>query len=693
MSVSSTTAKVTFAGNNSTTVFNFSFTIFLNSDLVVTFRNSSGVESTLSEGSGATNYSVSVSSLPGNGSITYPASGSTKLQANERLTIKRVLPLTQTIDLQNQGGYFPDVQETGFDKGVLISQQIDEEVDRSVKLPIWTSGVDPTLPVPTANTVFGWNSDATSLITGPTIDTIAGATASAAAAATSASQAATHLDTFQDIFLGAASSDPSTDLDGNALQDGAIFFDTTLNVLKVFDLGNTVWKQTTPTTSQQTNIDAAVADATDIGLVAGSITNVNLTGGSIANVNAVAADQADIGTVASNLNGSNTIGSVAGNITNVNAVAGNSTNINAVNTDPLKSNINAVAADASDIGTVATDLSGSDNIGTTASNIGSVNTTAGAVSNINTTASNISSVNSVAAISTDVSAVAAVASQVSAVAAQFVPYTFSNSTNTSTNPGSGRFTYNNVSAANTTEVAVSDIDKDGTNTRAYILYFDDSTNVSSKGTIVLRSGDKDVAWYNITSLSAETGFVRLQVTFLSGSPNTFSNNEDAFLGFSRTGDKGADGAGSGDVSGPGSATNNALARFDTTTGKLLQNSTATLSDSGALSTANVTLTGSTQHGVLLGGGSGAAVASTALGSAGQALTSNGAGSAPTYQDIPGGPGVSSSGTAEFIRENAATISGNVSITAARNAFSAGPITIASSATVTIPANSRYHIIG
>jgi hypothetical protein len=41
-------------------------------------------------------------------------------------------------------------------------------------------------------------------------------------------------------------------------------------------------------------------------------------------------------------------------------------------------------------------------------------------------------------------------------------------------------------------------------------------------------------------------------------------------------------SGVGDVVGPGSATDNALARFDSTTGKLIQNSTVTLDDTGAL---------------------------------------------------------------------------------------------------------------
>lgn len=46
-------------------------------------------------------------------------------------------------------------------------------------------------------------------------------------------------------------------------------------------------------------------------------------------------------------------------------------------------------------------------------------------------------------------------------------------------------------------------------------------------------------------------------------------------------------AGGGDVVGPASSTDNAVARFDLTSGKLLQNSAATLSDSGVLQTAEV----------------------------------------------------------------------------------------------------------
>ena len=50
---------------------------------------------------------------------------------------------------------------------------------------------------------------------------------------------------------------------------------------------------------------------------------------------------------------------------------------------------------------------------------------------------------------------------------------------------------------------------------------------------------------------------------------------------------GAGGSGSGNVVGPASATDNAVVRFDGTTGELIQNSNATLSDAGTLNVLNI----------------------------------------------------------------------------------------------------------
>lgn len=56
-----------------------------------------------------------------------------------------------------------------------------------------------------------------------------------------AEQAAVHFDNFDDKYLGSKSSDPTVDNDGNALIDGALYYDTASNNLKVYDLGTTTW--------------------------------------------------------------------------------------------------------------------------------------------------------------------------------------------------------------------------------------------------------------------------------------------------------------------------------------------------------------------------------------------------------------------------------------------------------------------
>ena len=110
-------------------------------------------------------------------------------------------------------------------------------------------------------------------------------------------------------------------------------------------------------------------------------------------------------------------------------------------------------------------------------------------------------------------------------------------------------------------------------------------------------------------------------------------------------------AGTGDVVGPGSSTDNAIARFSGVTGKLLQNSVATLSDAGALATASLTLTtdlavadggtglsSATAFAVLCGGTTSTAAFQSiaSVGTSGQVLTSNGAGALPTFQAAGGG---------------------------------------------------------
>ena len=58
---------------------------------------------------------------------------------------------------------------------------------------------------------------------------------SASAAATSATNAAASYDSFDDRYLGAKATPPTLDNDGDALITGALFFDTSANLMKVYD--------------------------------------------------------------------------------------------------------------------------------------------------------------------------------------------------------------------------------------------------------------------------------------------------------------------------------------------------------------------------------------------------------------------------------------------------------------------------
>ena len=145
--------------------------------------------------------------------------------------------------------------------------------------------------------------------------TKAGEAATSATGAENAKNAAeAALDTFDDKFLGSKSSDPTVDNDGNALTDGALYFNTTLNVMKVYDLGNTSWKQLVPTTSQQANIDTVAGNNTNINHVAGQISPTN-------NIATVAGDSSDIQSLAGITNLNNLANSYASVVTAANNLA------------------------------------------------------------------------------------------------------------------------------------------------------------------------------------------------------------------------------------------------------------------------------------------------------------------------------------------------------------------------------------
>ena len=110
---------------------------------------------------------------------------------------------------------------------------------------------------------------------------------------------------------------------------------------------------------------------------------------------------------------------------------------------------------------------------------------------------------------------------------------------------------------------------------------------------VTNAGSSSAATFNFGIPAGATGAAGSAATIAVGTVSTGAAGSSATVTnvgsssaatFNFSIPQGAAGTGSGDVTGPGSSTDNAITRFDATTGKLLQNSTITVSDTGTFST-------------------------------------------------------------------------------------------------------------
>lgn len=207
-----------FPGNGSTTLFGFSFKVFTTADVLVTLANTStGVETvqTLS-----TNYTVSLNAdqntNPG-GTVTMltaPATGYT-------LTLTSQVAQTQNADIQNAGGFYPQVVTTALDKLTILVQQLAEKLGRSITLPV-SSTASAQLPSPVAGAYIVWDGSASMLTTaaGVASQTVSSAMAPVVAAATVAS-ARTALGVTP-ANIGAAASGANNDIASLSALSGAI---------------------------------------------------------------------------------------------------------------------------------------------------------------------------------------------------------------------------------------------------------------------------------------------------------------------------------------------------------------------------------------------------------------------------------------------------------------------------------------
>ncbi len=130
MTVSSTTVKNSYSGNGSTTQFPYGYKIFADSDLQVIIRtDSTGAETVKSL---TTHYTVSGAGDASGGNVTF-TSGNTPA-TGETVVIIREVPQTQAIDYIANDPFPAESHEEGLDRATMTTQQVQEELNRSIKL-------------------------------------------------------------------------------------------------------------------------------------------------------------------------------------------------------------------------------------------------------------------------------------------------------------------------------------------------------------------------------------------------------------------------------------------------------------------------------------------------------------------------------------------------------------------------------
>ena len=459
---------------------------------------------------------------------------------------------------------------------------------------------------------------------------------SATAAASSATSAAAYVDNFDDKYLGAKASDPSVDNDGDPLTDGALYFDTTNNIMKVYDLGTTTWLQLTLTPANQAYVNTVATNISNVNTVAGISANVTTVAGISADVTTVAADSSDIGTVATN-------------IANVNAVAAIDSDVSTV--AGIDSDVTTVAGDSADIATVAgisaavTSVStNSTNINTVATNIANVNLVGSDISNVNTVATNITDVVTFATIYLGAFASAPSTSVVGAL-------------------------YYNTSVNQLYIWNGSAWDDAAFSAAGAVTSFNTRT-----GAVTLSSGD----------VTGALGFTPLDAASVSGFGATLIDDADAATARTTLGLGSAATTASTDYA---TAAQGSLADSATQPG---DNVSTLTNDSGYLtSTTGVTKTAATGSGVLP---SGTTAERDGSPSAGYIRFNSDESSFEGYDGSAWGSigGGASAGGA--IYENVDDITANYTITTGSNGLSVGPITIASGVTVTVPSGQRWVVL-
>lgn len=156
MTVSSTSSRVIYLGNGSTTTFAFAFKVNQPADLAVVYTDAAGLDYALSP----SQYAASGFGIDAGGSVTYPLPGGSPIASGTKLTIYRDVAVTQPTSLSNQGAMWPQVIEAALDRLTYVAQKVTDSVSRSLVISPTDSAALNVLPNATqrANSVLAFDS-------------------------------------------------------------------------------------------------------------------------------------------------------------------------------------------------------------------------------------------------------------------------------------------------------------------------------------------------------------------------------------------------------------------------------------------------------------------------------------------------------------------------------------------------------
>ena len=494
MTISSTLTKNSYSGNGSTTAFAYGFKIFASTDIKVYIRSSAGVETLKAEGTGSANYGISGVGAASGGTVTFvtaPASG-------ETVVLIRDTSQVQSTDYVENDPFASTDHENALDRLTMISQEMQEEMDRSFKVSKTTSITTPEFTDDAstrADKLLGFNSD------GNALEATTGRVSSV-----SVSNVAT------------SSGAPGTATASFTTSSGALALG-----IPIGQTGHAGISMQYSTTTTDSDPGAGFIRLNNTSLNSATIMYVDDSDGAT-----------DISAWVQSWDNSSS-GS-KGFIT----IAGNPNS-----SSPLVIfKVNGTVTDASGYTKVP------------------VAYVAGSTSITNS----------------------------AEISVQFSPsgdgdvagldYTFSTTT-TDSDPGTGVLRLNHGTIGSATAIYIDDADANSADISAYLLTWDDSTNSADRGQIYItkKSAPANFAIFKVSGASTDaSGYVKLAVTHVS-SNGSFSNTDPIAVEFNRTGNAGADGT----MSGPGSSTDNAVTRFNGTSGETVQNSGVTLDDSNHMS--------------------------------------------------------------------------------------------------------------